>query len=66
MPTICTTFEGVQLQWMACAIDLRHAAERLEHAARLLAAKRKKEAEDSAKLGLEAMERAIACCAGWE
>jgi hypothetical protein len=66
MPTICTTFEGIQLQWMACAIDLRHAAERLEQAARLLGAKQKQAAEDSAKLGLEAMERAIACCAGWE
>jgi hypothetical protein len=66
MPKICTTFDAVQLQWYACAVDLRHAADRLEQAARLLGAKQKQAAEDSAKLGLEAMERAIECCAGWE
>jgi hypothetical protein len=66
MPIICTTHEGVCLQWTACAVDLRHAADRLDQAARLLAARQKKAAEDSAKLGLEAMERAIECCAGWE
>jgi hypothetical protein len=66
MPIICSNFQDIQLQWHACAVDLRHAADRLDQAARLLAARQKKAAEDSAKLGLEAMERAIECCAGWE